>query len=286
VDHNRTVWIDRTASTTEVELEAIRHWPHDPVARKNYLTTYAQVRIEETSREAAQAGAAILRRKLAQALPEGTSECDANPFAASVHAEVARGVEWAQANARAGIEHDLLEPHGGYARLREAPGVKALRAAKQANRKLGAACGEILVYILIMKTHHRDEFEASINRARKIMEKTAQEEGRAHTLPPKRLRTTMWKTWQAVAPLWAAEALCRHAASKRGERWVLRESLPELIAVSHWLINFGLNVVPKGSHEGPLLREDRLVIIDCDGVSAREPEIPRLTEQQLKWAHG
>jgi hypothetical protein len=94
----------------------------------------------------------------------------------------------------------------------------------------------------------------------------------------------MWKRWQAVAPLWAAEALCRRAAWMRGERWILRESLPELIGVSRWLINFGLTCVPKGSHKGPLLREDRLVIIDCDGVTAREPEIPRLTDQQLRTA--
>lgn len=270
-----------------MELRAIMLWPNELAARQNFLTTYAQLAIERAHHELPLAGARILRRTLAQAVPvppEEIPECEADAIAAFFAGAVAPGIEWARATVKAGIEHDLLEPYGGYARLREAPGVKALRKAQKANGKLGAACGEMLQYVVMMETHHRDEFEASINRAREIMEKTAQQDRRG--LPPKRLRTTMWKRWQAVAPLWAAEALCRHTARVRGERWLLRESLPELIAVSRWLINFGLTFVPKGSHEGPLLREDRLVIIDCDGLSAREPEIPRLTEQQLEWARA
>jgi hypothetical protein len=311
MDLAETLRIDLKDKSADVKLRAIMLYPHDLVARdrpvtareqqpgdqylaphaqprNQYYATYAQLSIESATRQATHIGSGILRRVLARTvpmLPEGTSESEADAFAAALAEKVARGVAWAAERARAGIERDQLEPAGGYTSLREAPGVSPLRKRGEANRKFGAACGEQFLYVVMMTTHHRD-LDASMNRARQIMEKTAKLDG--HELPPKRLWTTMWQKWQAVAPLYAAEALCRHAARMRDERWVLRESLAELIAVSHWLIDFGLDPshVPKGSHEGPLLRKDRLVIIDCDGVPAREPEIPRLTEQQLAWARA
>jgi hypothetical protein len=284
MDRAETLWIDIKDKSADVKLRAIMLWPHDPVARNHYCTTYAQLGIESVGRLATQTGSGILRRALAHAVPQlRRANTDTDTLASVYAGNVARGVQWAAATARAGMERDLLDPAGGYASLREAPGVKALRKAAETNRKLGAACGETFLYVVMMVTHHQD-LDASLNRAREVMKNTAKLDGR--TLPPERNWTIMWKTWQAVGPLWAAEALCRHAARIRGERWILRESLAELVATSHWLIDFGLRHVPKGSHEGPFLREDRLVIIDCDGVSAREPEIPRLTEQQLDWARA
>ena len=91
-----------------MELEAIRLWPYDPVARQAYLTTYAQLGIERAEHELPQAGAGILRRALAQRvslLAEGSSEREADAFAAVLAGEVARGIERARATVKAGIEH-------------------------------------------------------------------------------------------------------------------------------------------------------------------------------------
>jgi hypothetical protein len=124
--------------------------------------------------------------------------------------EVAQDINVLHAEIKIDIERHYFRPHGGMAGLLHAPRLEdILRGAEPAGGKFGAACGELLCYIVMIDQHHPD-LQPSLGLAMEIMEHSAKAEGR--TIPADRPRKEMWQTWRGIAPYWGRKAQPRKTA--------------------------------------------------------------------------
>jgi hypothetical protein len=270
------VEIDLEADDASLKFDAILLWPFDPVARANFLVTVAAQVMQNAQDEVPRRIAGMLPNIAARlATATGSSVEDAQ---AIVKALASERVPDAVSTIHAEITKHLFLPSGGYGRVAEAGGKDAIfKSAMDNGANFGRACGELLVYIVAINKHHPHIKTASINRTLYIMA----ENSRKHRqpIPAVRHRKTMWKPWGGVAPLWAARMFCASAAKARGARSI---PLNDLVGASLWLADFAVTFKPIGA-KAPLLSEDKVIRLKCN-LEAVEPEIPPLTDEQLKWA--
>lgn len=180
------------------------------------------------------------------------------------------------------IDQGLAEPHGGELGIANAMGREALFASASRQGGLyGAACGEILSYIVSMNVHH-PELKPSINKATEILKAQAKRDGRE--IPPERDHTTMWTEWWGTAPLWAAELML---TQKFGPNYIKIDDFGPrhlIIAGANTLTQWCLRFKPKGSAK-TLLAQDKSIhfakALPAPALTAR-----KLTDEQVKWAQS
>jgi hypothetical protein len=269
--------IDLTGNDAALQYRAILCWPFDPRARTDFLLAGAASARLAIGAALIQNAEQLLSERLSQ-LPPDTLPCVAEVLAAEYATELARKVHALRAAAEADITQRYFEPYGGLAGLLNAP-TKAdiLRSAEAAGGKYGAACGELLSYIVMIDRHHRGDLEPSLRLARHIMEESS-DRGRTRDIPADRDRREMWPTWRGIAPYWAALRLARMAAGP-GRHDL---SLPQLISAGHSLTNFAIGFRPARSH-AYLLPADEVIRINPEQQPI-EPLIPPLSPEELDMA--
>ena len=254
-------------------LMAVMHWPDDPLARDNFLATFAAAAMQNIQDKLPKDGMLLMLPDIA------TQGAVAKAEASLISVEAAFSTITGEINRR------LFRPSGGYGRVAAAGGREAiLKEAEQQGWTFGGSCGVVLTYIVRLATHHPD-ITASVNRATHILVKRAKKEGRR--IPAERNRKTMWTRWGGVSPLWAVFAFC-DAAKGRGAHYPAYCYVPEfrheMISVSLWLADFAVQFKPIGAR-APLLSENKAIRLNCK-LHALKPEIPPLTDEELAWARA
>jgi hypothetical protein len=264
--------IDEKAKDAALQFYAVLCWPHDQQERTNFLLASAA-----SAFPAIETGLTQRAEQLLRDLPSETPASDAEAIAA----KLALLVNALAAGAKADIEEHYFRPHGGKAGLLNAPKMEdILRSSGTAAGMYGAACGELLCYIVMIDRHHHD-LKPSLRLARHIMVESS-DHGKTRDIPADRDRKEMWQTWCGIAPYWAAIALARLAAPPGLPRHQV--PLGQLIANGHSLANFAIGFKPAHSHVW-LLPPDEAVWIN-PGITPVEPAIPALSEKQLELARS
>jgi hypothetical protein len=275
-----TVHIDEMARDGAVQLAATLCWPYDQQARTDCLLKNAASALTTIETGLTQRAEQLLRDRLSQ-LPPETPAYVAEAIAEKWATELALGVKALAAVAKADIDEHYFWPYGGMAGLLNAPKMEdILRSSETAGGKYGAACGELLCYIVMIDRHHSD-LEPSLGLATHIMVESS-DHGRTRAIPADRPRREMWQAWRGIAPYWAAVALARMAAPPGLSHHHV--ALTQLIANGHWLANFAVGFKPLRSHVR-LLPADEAIWIN-PGTTPMEPAIPALSNKQLELARG
>jgi hypothetical protein len=254
-------------------------WPNDLEMRKNYLVTAAalskqKVRDAQLPEQVRQTVLQNVASKLQRELTEDERE----RIAVIAQINGAKAVS----SILAEIDELYYEPQGGDGRLACAGGFNTiLETAMNDGVRQGSACGEILWNIVTLDKHH-PHLKASRNHAEHIMVRRAKYEGR--TIPGETTRrTTMWRKYGPVAPLWAAYVFCKGAAREQGLPWAFNQWLKPVVSVSLWFANFAVNhKVPEA--KSTLLSEAQVVRVNPELVPL-EPHLPPFSSEELRrWA--
>jgi hypothetical protein len=153
-------------------------------------------------------------------------------------------------------------------------------SANEDGRLYGYACGEVLSYIVALRTYHPGS-DPSFNRACHLMRARAKKEGRL--IPAERRHTTMWGEWGGIAPTWAASSRFQ-TALPRGTTYDIhdRQQRQTVLSWANTLTDWACEFSAVGSSKPLLSRAKAIHYLAAN--PADDLAIPSLSAQQLSWA--
>jgi hypothetical protein len=158
-------------------------WPFNPEKRREFLVTVAALMFDKVKTKFGHLEQNLREFAAKIATLTGSS-------AEEVQVELSTGA-WALISATRGtfikeINQLLFEPSGGFSGVANAIGTDAImKIGRDDGRRYGAACGELLVYVITLREHHPKlkgrsgrVIRPSLNVAIHIMRQSAEREGR------------------------------------------------------------------------------------------------------------
>ena len=179
------------------------------------------------------------------------------------------------------VNSDLFVASGGHAAVAAAPGKAAIeKSIAEEGGRYGAACGEVLAYVLSLATCHPGS-QPSLNRALHVFKERAKAETR--TIPPRDELGTMWKKWCGIAPLWAAMSLVQTTMPK-GAFLDLDDASQRLKVlgycrfITRWALAF-----QAARASAPLIARSAAIVFSKAPTNT-PVQVPSLSARQIAWA--